>query len=229
MLGSWGMEPPAWSFAYLGCGVVLSFDRTTSLLVPGTQLITRTPTTLPLLETGWPDLSASTHFAEDRIQSIGASIDCSRTISIKSITVSRSSQASSRMMRPTNLTKLTRAACRGAQASRVARVFVRAMARPPVGLRSISTTSTHNIAILPDREGKPKESEPSPVSVAAADITEAEYHQLADEYLETLLSKFEELQDAREDVDVEFSVSCKTNCLCDCTILLASLQLLMIS
>jgi frataxin len=81
------------------------------------------------------------------------------------------------------------------------------VSRSSRGLRCIHTTSTRTIAILEDRDdNKPKASEHSPVSVAASDITEAEYHQLADEYLETLLGKFEELQDAREDVDVEFSV-----------------------
>jgi frataxin len=81
------------------------------------------------------------------------------------------------------------------------------VSRSSPGLRHIHTTSTRTIAILEDRDGKAKASERSPVSVAVSDITEAEYHQVADEYLETLLSKFEELQDAREDVDVEFSVS----------------------
>nr|6FCO_A Chain A, Mitochondrial frataxin-like protein [Thermochaetoides thermophila DSM 1495]6FCO_B Chain B, Mitochondrial frataxin-like protein [Thermochaetoides thermophila DSM 1495]6FCO_C Chain C, Mitochondrial frataxin-like protein [Thermochaetoides thermophila DSM 1495]6FCO_D Chain D, Mitochondrial frataxin-like protein [Thermochaetoides thermophila DSM 1495]6FCO_E Chain E, Mitochondrial frataxin-like protein [Thermochaetoides thermophila DSM 1495]6FCO_F Chain F, Mitochondrial frataxin-like pro len=37
-----------------------------------------------------------------------------------------------------------------------------------------------------------------------ADITTAEYHRLADEYLDALLSRLEELQDEREDVDVEY-------------------------
>ena len=40
----------------------------------------------------------------------------------------------------------------------------------------------------------------------AAEISEGQYHELADEYLETILSKFEELADEREDVDVEFAV-----------------------
>lgn len=110
------------------------------------------------------------------------------------------------MFRPANLTRLARAASRGTHISRVARAAVTAASRSSFGSRHIHATSTRPIAILEDRDRKPKASERSPVSVAASDITEAEYHQLADEYLETLLSKFEELQDAREDVDVEFSV-----------------------
>lgn len=110
-------------------------------------------------------------------------------------------------MRPTTLTKAVRTASRTAHASRLIRVSSGAAGRLSAGSRFISTTRQYNIAILPDRDTKPKEADPSPISFAAADITEAEYHQLADEYLETLLNKFEELQDAREDVDVEFTVS----------------------
>ncbi|RKU44754.1 Mitochondrial chaperone Frataxin [Coniochaeta pulveracea] len=114
------------------------------------------------------------------------------------------------MFRPANLTRLARAASRGTHISRVARAAVTAASRSSFGSRHIHATSTRPIAILEDRDRKPKASERSPVSVAASDITEAEYHQLADEYLETLLSKFEELQDAREDVDVEFSAGVMT-------------------
>lgn len=45
------------------------------------------------------------------------------------------------------------------------------------------------------------------------EITEAQYHQLADEHLEAMLNKFEELQDSREDVDVEYSVTMPLPCL----------------
>ncbi|KAI1381588.1 Frataxin [Hypoxylon crocopeplum] len=41
--------------------------------------------------------------------------------------------------------------------------------------------------------------------INAASITDAEYHELADEYLDTVLGKYEELQDESGDVDVEFS------------------------
>lgn len=77
--------------------------------------------------------------------------------------------------------------------------------------RFISATSVRCMGILPesDRPSPEKSAEPV-VTVAAANITEAEFHQLADEYLETVLSKFEELQDAREDVDVEFSAGVLT-------------------
>lgn len=42
--------------------------------------------------------------------------------------------------------------------------------------------------------------------MTAAPLEDAEYHELADEYLENILAKFEDLQDQRPEVDVEFSV-----------------------
>ncbi|PHH60800.1 hypothetical protein CDD81_1151 [Ophiocordyceps australis] len=42
------------------------------------------------------------------------------------------------------------------------------------------------------------------------ELSEKEYHELADSYLETVLSKFEHLQDTREDFDVEFSAGVMT-------------------
>ncbi len=38
------------------------------------------------------------------------------------------------------------------------------------------------------------------------ELSDNEYHELADGYLEAVLSKFEALQDAREDLDIEYSV-----------------------
>lgn len=40
-----------------------------------------------------------------------------------------------------------------------------------------------------------------------ADITGEQYHKLADEYIENLLVKYEEEQDAKGEIDVEYSVS----------------------
>jgi frataxin len=39
-----------------------------------------------------------------------------------------------------------------------------------------------------------------------ANITDEQYHKLADQYLDELLVKFEEEQDAKGDIDVEYSV-----------------------
>ncbi|KAI5467012.1 hypothetical protein BGZ63DRAFT_418749 [Mariannaea sp. PMI_226] len=75
-------------------------------------------------------------------------------------------------------------------------------------LRSFfSTTHAQAKGIMPesDNPAKPEPAANKATSYAAVDLTDAEYHEIADEYLENVLIKFEELQDAREDVDVEFS------------------------
>lgn len=62
---------------------------------------------------------------------------------------------------------------------------------------------------MPDTEHPAKplnETEEVQSTPAVAEITEKEYHELADEYLENVVNRFEELQDQREDIDVEYSV-----------------------
>lgn len=62
---------------------------------------------------------------------------------------------------------------------------------------------------MPDTDDPAKpltETEQVEPTAAVADITEQEYHEIADEYLDNVVNRFEELQDQREDVDVEFSV-----------------------
>lgn len=45
-----------------------------------------------------------------------------------------------------------------------------------------------------------------PPSVGVAELSDSQYHELADAYLDIVLSKFEQLQDSREDIDIEYSV-----------------------
>jgi frataxin len=95
-------------------------------------------------------------------------------------------------------------------ANSIGRVVAVSTQRVPAGARSISSTTSRQISILPDGNKEPanKADEPAKtVNHAPTEITEAQYHQLADEYLEAILNKFEELQDNREDVDVEYSVT----------------------
>lgn len=40
----------------------------------------------------------------------------------------------------------------------------------------------------------------------AAELTQEQYNELSDEYMDTMVEKLEELQEEREDVDVEYSV-----------------------
>ncbi|ORY11660.1 hypothetical protein BCR34DRAFT_483908 [Clohesyomyces aquaticus] len=59
---------------------------------------------------------------------------------------------------------------------------------------------------MPDSENPPpKESEESETITAATDITTDEYNKRADEWLEELVTRLEEEQDKRQDIEVEFS------------------------
>ncbi|EWG42969.1 hypothetical protein FVEG_04636 [Fusarium verticillioides 7600] len=74
--------------------------------------------------------------------------------------------------------------------------------------KCFSTTVSNKRGIMPDTENPAKplnEAEEIHQNAVVADITEQEYHDLADEYLDNVVGKFEELQDQREDIDVDFS------------------------
>ena len=113
--------------------------------------------------------------------------------------------------------KLARAACRSLQTSRVTRTsFPSVSAAPavvqsapifptPLTARRFISNSSDRQAITPDAKA-PKTAETPEVLKTPADITEDDYHTVADEYLDKLISRLEQLQDEREDVDVEYSV-----------------------
>ena len=63
-------------------------------------------------------------------------------------------------------------------------------------LRPFSTTSSAAAPLSPDVLSR----------VKPADITDGQYHELSDEYLDNLLNKFEAAQDERDNLDVEYSV-----------------------
>ena len=52
----------------------------------------------------------------------------------------------------------------------------------------------------------PKADEGPEHQTAPAEITEEEYHEHADRYMESLVERAEELQEEREDVEVEYAV-----------------------
>ncbi|KAM0197029.1 hypothetical protein ACHAPA_002112 [Fusarium lateritium] len=89
----------------------------------------------------------------------------------------------------------------------------RLLTSPTLPQRYFSTTVSNKRGIMPDTEhpAKPlnetEEVQPTP---AVAEITEQEYHEVADEYLENVVNRFEELQDQREDIDVEYSAGVLT-------------------
>ncbi|OIW27796.1 Frataxin [Coniochaeta ligniaria NRRL 30616] len=117
-----------------------------------------------------------------------------------------------------SIANLPRAAARAARitaprTTSVARVAATPTGRIYTGLRFLSSTAPRQIAILPDGAKEPANEADKPTktdNLAPTEITEAQYHQLADEYLEAILNKFEELQDSREDVDVEYSAGVMT-------------------
>ncbi|KAF5684250.1 regulatory protein [Fusarium denticulatum] len=80
--------------------------------------------------------------------------------------------------------------------------------RSALSQKCFSTTISDKRGIMPDTENPAKplnEAEEIHQNAVVADITEQEYHDLADEYLDNVVGKFEELQDQREDIDVDFS------------------------
>ena len=61
---------------------------------------------------------------------------------------------------------------------------------------------------MPDQEDPqpPSRVEESRAVAQPTELTDDEYHVLADEYMEAINEKAEAMQEAREDVEVEFSV-----------------------
>ncbi|KAG7294485.1 hypothetical protein NEMBOFW57_004559 [Staphylotrichum longicolle] len=124
-------------------------------------------------------------------------------------------------MTRSSASKLARVACRSLQTSRVARAALPSISATPslvqtaprssyplTTRRFISNSSARN-GITPDDKA-PKETETPTVIKTPADLTEGDYHTLADEYLDNLLSRLEQMQDEREDVDVEYSAGVLT-------------------
>ncbi|KAH6848149.1 Frataxin-like domain-containing protein [Chaetomium sp. MPI-CAGE-AT-0009] len=124
-------------------------------------------------------------------------------------------------MAPSNASKLARVAYRGLQTTRVSRMtipgvyaapaIVRYESRPTpfLATRRFISNSPSRKGITPDDKA-PKPVETPPVTKTPADISDAEYHTVADEYLDKLLTHLEVMQDQREDVDVEFSAGVLT-------------------
>lgn len=127
-------------------------------------------------------------------------------------------------MARSSTTKLVRAACRGLQlpSSSAARAVLPSISAAPVvqhaafrleaslcrvsSRRFISGSSDRKGITPDDKPPKPKDEESQKVPKTPANITDAQYHAVADEYLDNLLTRLEELQDQREDIEVEYSV-----------------------
>jgi frataxin len=124
-------------------------------------------------------------------------------------------------MARSNASKIVRVAYRGLQNTRVPRMTIPGVSVAPaiihhkpsptpgfVTRRFISSSSGRK-GITPDDKA-PNPLETLPVTKTPADISDSEYHAVADEYLEKLLTQLEVMQDQREDVDVEFSAGVLT-------------------
>ncbi|KAF4818503.1 Frataxin-like protein [Colletotrichum siamense] len=69
-----------------------------------------------------------------------------------------------------------------------------------------TTSAVATRGIMPDTDDpKVPETPKEEVKTSVVELSDADYHELADTYLETVLTKLEELQDAREGVDVEYA------------------------
>jgi len=133
------------------------------------------------------------------------------------------------MVRPNNILKLsklvspTRTALRTAHPLRATTItsssFLQSnyttSSRIPSSSRAFSTTPCTFKGLSPESaDPPPKESEPEayePTSSSEpADISIEEYHELSDTYLNGLIEKLEQLQEEREEVDVEYSAGVLT-------------------
>ncbi|ATY66203.1 mitochondrial chaperone Frataxin [Cordyceps militaris] len=78
--------------------------------------------------------------------------------------------------------------------------------------RCLSSSAPLRKGIMPDTASPAKEPLPSSpeLTYGAIELSESEYHDIADEFLEGVLTQFEALQDTREDIDIEFSAGVMT-------------------
>ncbi|KAG4411734.1 hypothetical protein IFR04_015123 [Cadophora malorum] len=133
------------------------------------------------------------------------------------------------MVRPNNILKLsklvspTRTALRTAHPLRATTITSSSFLQSsynissgaPLSSRAFSTTPRTLKGLSPESaDPPPKESEPEayePTSSSEpADISIEEYHELSDAYLNGLIEKLEQLQEEREEVDVEYSAGVLT-------------------
>ncbi|KKY34640.1 putative mitochondrial iron uptake protein [Diaporthe ampelina] len=75
----------------------------------------------------------------------------------------------------------------------------------------LSTTASQNRGILPDSDNPtPPNVQDDGIKATPADLTDAEYHEVSDTYLEIILSELETLADKNESIEVEYSAGVLT-------------------
>ncbi|KAK4197094.1 hypothetical protein QBC40DRAFT_232963 [Triangularia verruculosa] len=120
------------------------------------------------------------------------------------------------------LAKLTRVvASRGIQTTRASRATLPTFSAAPILTQALSRTSVPSVrfisnssasqhqGITPDNQGVAPKETPKPIQTPA-EITDSEYHVLADEYMDRLLHHLEDLAEERSDMDVEYSAGVMT-------------------
>lgn len=84
--------------------------------------------------------------------------------------------------------------------------ILRVQANNAVFARSFSASRPNNKGLSPESENPPaKEAEDEPVA-SPAEISTETYHELADDYMNALVEKLEQMQEETEEVDCEYSV-----------------------
>ncbi|KAK1706217.1 frataxin [Colletotrichum lupini] len=121
-----------------------------------------------------------------------------------------------------SITKLTGAAARTLRASAQARLAVPrrsalllAASKPTVSAISarklFTTSSIAHRGIMPDTDDpQVKDTPKEEVKMSVVELTDAEYHELSETYLDNIVTRLEEIADAREGVDVEYAAGVLT-------------------
>lgn len=77
----------------------------------------------------------------------------------------------------------------------------------PAATRFHSATSSRSKGILPDSDDpSPPNVQESAVKAVPAELSDSEYHDLADEYLSIIQDRLEEVAERNDQIDVEYSV-----------------------
>ncbi|KAJ0305906.1 hypothetical protein COL5a_002708 [Colletotrichum fioriniae] len=121
-----------------------------------------------------------------------------------------------------SITKLTGAAARSLRASTQARLAIPrrsalllAASKPTVSAPSarklFTTSSIAHRGIMPDTDDpQVKDTPKEEVKMSVVELTDAEYHDLSENYLDNIVTRLEEIADAREGVDVEYAAGVLT-------------------
>lgn len=92
--------------------------------------------------------------------------------------------------------------------------------------RFLSTTPAFSKGILPDSDDPaPPNVQPSGVKAVPAELSDDEYHVLADDYMDTIYSRLEDVAEKNSEVDVEYSVRSALALALPCSYLSLSLSL----